>query len=87
MATSISSLTLEVPDAENADPFYNANVLKPAKKSVSKRFYLEHGFAVAKSFGSKYVEFACDGSHGRSAVASSFGRSSSGKPLPSVERR
>lgn len=26
--------------------------------SASKRFYVERGLAVAKSFGSKYVEFA-----------------------------
>jgi hypothetical protein len=26
--------------------------------SASKRFYTDHGLAVAKSFGSKYVEFA-----------------------------
>lgn len=26
--------------------------------AASKRFYVEHGLAVAKSFGSKYVEFA-----------------------------
>jgi predicted lactoylglutathione lyase len=29
-----------------------------AKVAVSKRFYVDHGFAVAKSYGRKYVEFA-----------------------------
>lgn len=33
-------------------------LLGVADMAGSKRFYVEHGLAVAKSFGSKYVEFA-----------------------------
>ncbi|AYF79225.1 glyoxalase [Nocardia yunnanensis] len=29
---------------------------------ASKRFYVDHGLTVAKSFGGKYAEFACPGS-------------------------
>jgi predicted lactoylglutathione lyase len=35
---------------------------------VSKRFYTEHGLAVAKSFGRKYVEFASPSSHVKLAL-------------------
>jgi hypothetical protein len=46
---------------------------------ASKRFYTEHGLAVAKSFGSKYVEFDTPGSpiklalYGRRALATDAG--------------
>lgn len=44
----------------------------------SKRFYLEHGLTVAKSFGRKYVEFAASGPlklalYGRRALAKDVG--------------
>ena len=47
--------------------------------SASKRFYVEHGLAVGKSFGSKYVEFAAPSSpvklalYGRRALAKDAG--------------
>jgi predicted lactoylglutathione lyase len=47
--------------------------------AVSKRFYAEHGVAVAKSFGRKYVEFATPdspvrfGLYGRRALAKDAG--------------
>ncbi|MFC1406506.1 MULTISPECIES: glyoxalase [Streptacidiphilus] len=48
--------------------------------SDSKRFYVEHGLTVGKSFGSKYVEFAADPSspvklalYGRRALAKDAG--------------
>ena len=47
--------------------------------AVSKRFYVEHGVEVAKSFGRKYVEFATPGSpvkfalYGRRALAKDAG--------------
>lgn len=46
---------------------------------ASKRFYVEHGLAVGKSFGSKYVEFEADGApvklalYGRKALAKDAG--------------
>ena len=46
---------------------------------ASKRFYAEHGLAVAKSFGRKYVQFATEGSpvtfalYGRRALAKDAG--------------
>jgi predicted lactoylglutathione lyase len=52
--------------------------------AVSKRFYVEHGLAVAKSFGRKYVEFATPGSavkfalYGRRALAKDAGVSPEG---------
>jgi hypothetical protein len=47
--------------------------------AVSKKFYVERGLAVAKSFGRKYVEFATPGSavklalYGRRALAKDAG--------------
>jgi uncharacterized glyoxalase superfamily protein PhnB len=47
--------------------------------AASKRFYVEHGLAVAKSFGRKYVEFAAPSSpiklglYGRRALAKDAG--------------
>jgi len=47
--------------------------------TASKRFYVEHGLTVAKSFGRKYVEFAADsgsvklGLYGRRALAKDAG--------------
>jgi hypothetical protein len=52
--------------------------------AVSKRFYVDHGLAVAKSFGRKYVQFdAPSGSiklalYGRRALAKDAGVSSEG---------
>ena len=46
---------------------------------ATKQFYLEHGLTVRRSFGSKYVEFASDGSrvklalYGRKAAAKDAG--------------
>jgi uncharacterized glyoxalase superfamily protein PhnB len=37
-------------------------LLGAADVAESKRFYVDHGLAVAKSFGRKYVEFASDSS-------------------------
>lgn len=37
-------------------------LLGVADVKTSKQFYVDHGLAVAKSFGSKYVEFATTGS-------------------------
>ena len=37
-------------------------LLGVADVKASKQFYVEHGLTVAKSFGSKYVEFAAQGS-------------------------
>jgi len=51
---------------------------------ASKQFYVDHGMAVAKSFGSKYVEFASPASHvklalyGRRAAAKDAGVSPDG---------
>jgi predicted lactoylglutathione lyase len=50
-------------------------LLGVADVKASKRFYVDHGLAVAKSFGSKYVEFEAPASHiklalyGRRALA------------------
>ena len=47
--------------------------------AASKRFYIDHGLAVAKSFGRKYVEFATPSAHvklalyGRRALAKDAG--------------
>jgi predicted lactoylglutathione lyase len=47
--------------------------------TASKRFYLDHGLTVAKSFGRKYVEFAAESSpvkfalYGRRALAKDAG--------------
>jgi len=52
--------------------------------AASKRFYLERGLAVAKSFGRKYVEFATPSAHvklalyGRRALAKDAGVASDG---------
>jgi predicted lactoylglutathione lyase len=54
-------------------------LLGVADVKASKRFYVEHGLAVAKSFGSKYVEFDRAGSgiklalYGRPALAKDVG--------------
>jgi hypothetical protein len=54
-------------------------LLGAADVAASKRFYLEHGLAVAKSFGRKYVEFATPSSavklalYGRRALAKDAG--------------
>ncbi|HVK23960.1 MAG TPA: glyoxalase [Actinokineospora sp.] len=59
-------------------------LLGVADVAVSKKFYVEHGFAVAKSFGRKYVEFATPGStiklalYGRKALAKDAGVSPNG---------
>ena len=51
---------------------------------MTKRFYVDHGLAVAKSFGRKYVEFASDSSpvtlglYGRRALAKDAGVSPDG---------
>jgi catechol 2,3-dioxygenase-like lactoylglutathione lyase family enzyme len=50
-----------------------------ADVKATKRFYVDHGLAVAKSFGSKYVEFEAQGSrvklalYGRKALAKDAG--------------
>ncbi|HEX6451691.1 MAG TPA: glyoxalase [Trebonia sp.] len=52
--------------------------------AASKRFYVEHGLPVAKSFGHKYVEFATESSpvklalYGRRALAKDAGVPSDG---------
>jgi predicted lactoylglutathione lyase len=52
--------------------------------AASKRFYLERGLTVARSFGRKYVEFACPANHvklalyGRRALAKDAGVSPDG---------
>lgn len=54
-------------------------LLGAADVAASKRFYLERGLAVARSFGRKYVEFAAPSSHvklalyGRRALAKDAG--------------
>ncbi len=54
-------------------------LLGTADVTASKRFYVEHGLAVARSFGSKYVEFATPASpfkvalYGRRALAKDLG--------------
>ncbi|MGW6576175.1 glyoxalase [Streptomyces sp. NPDC054945] len=54
-------------------------LLGVADVSATKRFYVERGLAVAKSFGSKYVEFATPSSpfklalYGRRALAKDVG--------------
>lgn len=54
-------------------------LLGAADVAASKRFYLDHGLAVAKSFGRKYVEFATPSSpvklalYGRRALAKDAG--------------
>jgi hypothetical protein len=54
-------------------------LLGAADVAVSKRFYIEQGLAVARSFGRKYVEFATPASHvklalyGRRALARDAG--------------
>ena len=59
-------------------------LLGVADVAASKRFYVEHGFAVAKSFLSKYVEFEAAGSpvklalYGRRALAKDAGVSVEG---------
>jgi hypothetical protein len=59
-------------------------LLGAADVAASKRFYVEHGLAVAKSFGRKYVEFATPKSpvklalYGRRALAKDAGVSPEG---------
>jgi predicted lactoylglutathione lyase len=54
-------------------------LLGVADVAASKRFYVDHGLAVAKSFGRKYVEFATPGGplklalYGRRALAKDAG--------------
>lgn len=54
-------------------------LLGTASVTASKRFYVEHGLTVAKSFGSKYVEFDTQDSpvslalYGRRALAKDVG--------------
>ena len=54
-------------------------LLGAADVAASKRFYVDHGLAVAKSFGRKYVEFASPSSpvklalYGRRALAKDAG--------------
>ena len=54
-------------------------LLGTADVAASKRFYVDHGLAVAKSFGRKYVEFATPSSavklglYGRGALAKDAG--------------
>src|SRR2546430_16275069 len=55
-----------------------ALLLGVADVKASKRFYVDHGLDVAKSFGSKYVEFAGGGPvklalYGRKALAKDAG--------------
>jgi predicted lactoylglutathione lyase len=56
-----------------------ALLLGVADVKATKQFYVEHGLAVAKSFGSKYVEFQSPASHltlalyGRRALAQDAG--------------
>ena len=59
-------------------------LLGAADVAASKRFYLDHGLAVAKSFGRKYVEFATESSpvklalYGHRALAKDAGVSPDG---------
>ncbi len=59
-------------------------LLGVADVAASKRFYLDHGLAVAKSFGRKYVEFATPSSpvklalYGRHALAKDAGVAADG---------
>jgi uncharacterized glyoxalase superfamily protein PhnB len=59
-------------------------LLGVADVAVTKRFYVEHGLDVAKSFGRKYVEFATGSSavklalYGRRAAAKDAGVSAEG---------
>lgn len=59
-------------------------LLGVADVAASKRFYVDHGLAVAKSFGRKYVEFATPSSpvklalYGRLALAKDAGTSPDG---------
>ena len=54
-------------------------LLGPADVAAGKRFYVEHGLTVGRSFGRKYVEFAMPGSpvklalYGRRALAKAAG--------------
>ncbi|HEY8718109.1 glyoxalase [Pengzhenrongella sp.] len=56
-----------------------ALLLGVADMAASKRFYVDHGLAVAKSFGNKYVEFAAGSSpvklalYGHRALAKDVG--------------
>ncbi|CRK57909.1 hypothetical protein [Alloactinosynnema sp. L-07] len=65
------------PDARKIDEM--VLLLGAEDVAVSKRFYVDHGLAVAKSFGRKYVEFASPSSrvklalYGRRALAKDAG--------------
>jgi hypothetical protein len=59
-------------------------LLGVADVAITKRFYVEHGLQVTKSFGRKYVEFAAGSGpvklalYGRRAAAKDAGVSSEG---------
>jgi predicted lactoylglutathione lyase len=61
-----------------------------ADVAASKRFYVEHGLDVSKSYGRKYVQFASSSSpvtlalYGRSALAKTAGVSPDGTGSPRV---
>ncbi|HEY9242064.1 MAG TPA: glyoxalase [Streptosporangiaceae bacterium] len=65
------------PDTRQVDQI--ALLLGTSDVAASKRFYVDHGLAVAKSFGRKYVEFAAPSSavklalYGRRALAKDAG--------------
>ena len=64
------------PDTRQIDSF--VLLLGVADMAASKRFYVDHGLTVAKSFGRKYVEFAGPGPvklalYGRRALAKDAG--------------
>lgn len=73
-------------DTKPAAPEFDEMVLLLGVTDVkaSKQFYVDHGLAVAKSFGSKYVEFSPAGSrvklalYGRRAAAKDAGVSPEG---------
>lgn len=62
-----------------------------ADVAESKRFYVDHGLTVAKSFGRKYVEFAGDGTditlalYGRKAAAKDAGVNAAGSGSHRIE--
>ena len=59
-------------------------LLGAADVAASKRFYVDHGLEVARSFGRKYVQFAAPSTHvklalyGRRALAKDAGVSPDG---------
>lgn len=70
------------PDTRQVDQI--ALLLGAADVAASKRFYVGHGLAVAKSFGRKYVEFTAPSSavklalYGRRALAKDAGVAADG---------